>query len=131
LRAGRPSGRHFDPTLEDVMTGSGSPSTRPISILLVDDREEDLLAIEVVLQGPGVRLVKASSGTAALRCVLREDFALILLDVWMPGMGGFEVAELIKRRAGSRHVPIIFLTAESKDVESLYRGYEVGPSTTS
>src|SRR5579864_5503118 len=98
----------------------------PISILLVDDREENLLAIEVVLEDPGVRLVKASSGADALRWVLKEDFAVILLDVAMPGMGGLEVAELIKRRERSRHVPIIFLTAESRDVESIYRGYQVG-----
>ena len=105
----------------------GAPSPQdPVSILLIDDRREDLLALEVILEGLGVRLVKASSGTDALRCVLREEFAVILLDVWMPGMHGFEVAELIKKRERSRHIPIIFLTAESKDVESIYRGYEVG-----
>ena len=68
----------------------------------------------------------ASSGAEALRSVLREDFGAILLDVSMPGMNGFEVAELIKLRARSRHIPIIFLTAETKDVESIYRGYQVG-----
>jgi PAS domain S-box-containing protein len=108
------------------MAEGGSSPVDPISILLVDDRREDLLALEVILEGPGVRLVKASSGAEGLRCVLREDFAVILLDVSMPGMQGFEVAELIKHRERSRHIPIIFLTAESKDVESIYRGYEVG-----
>ncbi|APR88114.1 two-component regulator [Minicystis rosea] len=98
----------------------------PIGILLVDDREEDLLALAVIVEAPGLRLVKASSGPEALRAVLREDFAVILLDVSMPGMGGFEVAALLKQRERTRHVPIIFLTAESKDGESLYQGYEVG-----
>ncbi len=108
------------------MTGPGASPTRPIDILLVDDRAEDLLALEVVLTDPGLRLVKASSGVEALRCALREDFAVILLDVGMPGLHGFEVAQLIKKRERSRHIPIIFLTAETKDVESIYRGYEVG-----
>ena len=108
------------------MTQDGSPSTPPISILLVDDREEDLLALEATLNAPGVRLVKASSGPKALRSVLGEDFAVMLVDVSMPGMDGFEVARLIKQRQKSRHIPIIFLTAESKDVDSIYRGYEAG-----
>ena len=108
------------------MASSEASSTRPINILLVDDRAEDLLALEVILEDPAVRLVKASSGPEALRCVLREDFALIMLDVTMPGMEGIEVAERIKQRPRSRHIPIIFLTAESKNVESIYRGYEVG-----
>lgn len=108
------------------MEGSRAPWTPPVSILLVDDRAEDLLALEVILEEPGRRLVKASSGAEALRTVLCEDFAVILLDVTMPGMEGFEVAELIKRRPRSRHVPIIFLTAESKDVGSIYRGYGAG-----
>jgi len=108
------------------MEGSRALASPPISILLVDDRAEDLLALEVILQRPGLRLVTASSGAEALRVVLREDFAVILLDVTMPGMQGFEVAELIKQRSRSRHIPIIFLTAESKDVASIYRGYSAG-----
>ncbi len=108
------------------MAQDGSPPTPPISILIVDDREEDLLALEVTLDAPSIRLVKASSGSKALRSVLAEDFALILIDVSMPGMDGFEVARLIKQRSRSRHIPIIFLTAESKDVDSIYRGYEAG-----
>lgn len=108
------------------MAEAGAPAVQPISILLVDDREEDLLALSVTLEDPALRLVKASSGLEALRAVLREDFALILLDVSMPGMSGFDVAELLKQRKRSRHIPIIFLTAESKDFDSVYRGYEVG-----
>jgi PAS domain S-box-containing protein len=108
------------------MTRDGPSSAPPISILLVDDRDEDLLALEAILDAPGVRLVKASSGPRALRSVLSEDFAVILLDVSMPGMDGFEVAKLVKERDKTRHIPIIFLTAEGKDVESIYRGYEAG-----
>ncbi len=98
----------------------------PINLLLVDDHEENLLALEVTLDLPNVNRVRATSGAEALRCVLRMDFAVILLDVSMPEMDGFEVARLIKLRERSRHIPIIFLTAAIKDVESIYRGYEVG-----
>ncbi len=108
------------------MASNGSSSTHLVDILLVDDRIEDLLALEVILADTGVRLTKASSGAHALRYVLREDFAVILLDVTMPGMDGFEVAELIEKRERSRHVPIIFLTAEGRDVETIYRAYELG-----
>jgi PAS domain S-box-containing protein len=101
-------------------------STLPVSVLLVDDHVENLLALEVTLDLPGVNLVKASSGAEALRCVLRGSFAAILLDVSMPEMDGFEVARLIKLRVRSKHIPIVFLTAAIKDVESIYRGYEVG-----
>jgi len=101
-------------------------STLPINLLLVDDHEENLLALEVTLDLPGVNRVKAASGAEALRWVLRSDFAVILLDVSMPEMDGFEVARLIKLRERSKHIPIIFLTAAIKDVESIYRGYEVG-----
>jgi PAS domain S-box-containing protein len=100
--------------------------TRPVSVLLVDDHEENLLALEVTLSLPGVTLVKASSGADALRAILRETFAVILLDVSMPEMDGFEVARLIKRRVASRHIPIVFVTAAIKDVESIYRGDDVG-----
>jgi PAS domain S-box-containing protein len=101
-------------------------SVVPVSVLLVDDHVENLLALEVTLDLPGVNLVKASSGAEALRAVLRGSFAAILLDVSMPEMDGFEVARLIKLRVRSKHIPIVFLTAAIKDVESIYRGYEVG-----
>jgi signal transduction histidine kinase len=97
-----------------------------ISILMVDDRTEHLLALEVVLADFGLRLVRATSGAEALRYVLDEEFAVIILDVQMPIMDGFEVARLIKTRDRSRHVPIIFVSAVSRDIESAYRGYEVG-----
>ena len=84
------------------------------NILLVDDRPENLIALEATLEPLGQRLVKARSGSEALRHVLTEDFALILLDVQMPGMDGFETAALIKEREKSRHIPIIFVTAINK-----------------
>src|SRR4051812_37333731 len=83
------------------------------AILLVDDRPANLLALEAVLEPLRRRLVRASSGEEALKCVLEEDFAVILMDVQMPGLDGFETAALIKQREASRHIPIIFVTATS------------------
>jgi PAS domain S-box-containing protein len=96
------------------------------SILLVDDRSENLLALEAILEPLGHRLVSAVSGEEALAHLLREEFAVILLDVQMPGLDGFETAELIKSRERTRHVPIVFLTAISKDRQHVFRGYETG-----
>jgi PAS domain S-box-containing protein len=96
------------------------------AILLVDDRDENLLALEAVLGPTGYRLVKARSGEEALRKVLQEDFAAILLDVQMPGLDGFETAEMIRTRERSRSVPIIFVTAISKAPENVFRGYGAG-----
>lgn len=91
-------------------------------ILLVDDRPENLLSLEAVLEPLGQPLVRASSGMEALRKVLATDFAVILLDVNMPEMDGYETARLIKARNRSRHVPIIFITAaERASVSELYR----------
>jgi PAS domain S-box-containing protein len=95
-------------------------------LLLVDDRPENLLALEAILEPLGQELVRASSGEEALRRLLQEDFAAILLDVQMPGLDGFQTAELIKARPRSRHVPILFLTAISKDAEHVFRGYGAG-----
>ncbi len=97
-----------------------------VSILLVDDRPENLLALEAILEPLGQELVRATSGEEALRRLLVQDFALILLDVQMPGMNGFEAAELIKARERSRAIPIIFLTAINKEDAYVFRGYEVG-----
>nr|MBA3427440.1 response regulator [Actinomycetota bacterium] len=95
-------------------------------ILLVDDRPENLLALEAILEPLGQELVRAESGEEALRQLLHGDFALILLDVQMPGLDGFETASLVKQRVRTRHVPIIFLTAISKEAEHVFRGYGVG-----
>ena len=95
-------------------------------ILLVDDRPENLLALEAILGPLDQELVRAGSGEEALRELLKADFALILLDARMPGMDGFETAARIKRRARTKDVPIIFLTAVDKDTSSSYRGYAAG-----
>jgi PAS domain S-box-containing protein len=99
---------------------------RDAAVLLVDDREENLLALEAVLEPTGCRLVSARSGDGALRALLKDDFAVILLDVQMPGLDGFETAELIRARERSRSVPIIFVTAISKERHHVFRGYEAG-----
>jgi response regulator RpfG family c-di-GMP phosphodiesterase/GGDEF domain-containing protein len=93
---------------------------------MVDDRPENLLALESVLEPLGGELVRAGSGEEALKRVLAEDFAVILLDVHMPGMDGFETAAYLKRLERTRSVPIIFLTAISKHPSSVFRGYEAG-----
>jgi signal transduction histidine kinase len=100
--------------------------SEPVNILLVDDRPENLLALEAILEPLGQNLVRAGSGDEALRRLLGQDFALILLDVQMPGINGFETARLIKARERSRSIPIIFLTAISKEEAYVFRGYEVG-----
>jgi PAS domain S-box-containing protein len=97
-----------------------------VNILIVDDRNENLLALEAILEPLGQRLVRAHSGEEALRKLLRSDFAVVLLDVQMPGMNGFETAQLIKSRERTRYIPIIFLTAISKEEDYVFRGYQVG-----
>lgn len=96
------------------------------SILLVDDDPNGLLALQAVLRPLGQRLVAVSSGEAALRSLLREEFAVVLLDVQMPGLDGLETARYINARARTRHIPIIFLTAHAADVEQVFRAYAAG-----
>ncbi|MDP8911588.1 MAG: PAS domain S-box protein [Actinomycetota bacterium] len=96
------------------------------NILLVDDRRENLVALEAILEPLGQNLVSVTSGDAALRELLHTDFALILLDVQMPELDGFETAAYIKQREKTRSVPIIFLTAISKDEQHVFHGYSVG-----
>ena len=95
-------------------------------ILLVDDRPENLLALEAILSSLDQTLVRAGSGEEALRALLKDDYALILLDAQMPGMDGFETAARIKRRARTKDVPIIFLTAADNEQRNSYRGYAAG-----
>lgn len=96
-------------------------------ILLVDDREDNLLAIETIFEPDGYRFVKANSGRQALKILLQEfDFALILMDVKMPNLNGFETASLIYERDKLKHIPIIFITANNFGDENLYRGYQAG-----
>jgi two-component system, sensor histidine kinase and response regulator len=96
------------------------------NILLVDDQPNNLLALEAVLEDRGQNLVKVHSGQEALKCLLNGEFAVILLDVQMPGMDGFETAKLIREREKSRHTPIIFLTAINKSDIQVFRGYSLG-----
>lgn len=95
-------------------------------ILLVDDKEENLMALEAMLQGPGIRFTKAHSGREALRCMLKQEFSLILLDVQMPDVDGFETAKLIQQRERSRNTPIIFLTGTESAPTQAQIGYSYG-----
>jgi CheY-like chemotaxis protein len=98
----------------------------PVEILIVDDRPENLLALEAILEPLGQTIVRAGSGDEALRKLLSHNVAMILLDVQMPGINGFETARLIKSRERTKYIPIIFLTAISKDEEYVFEGYSVG-----
>jgi CheY-like chemotaxis protein len=102
------------------------PLPQPISILLVDDEPNNLVALEAALASVDCRLITADSGRDALKCVLLQDFALILLDVRMPGMDGFETASLIRARAKSRSTPIMFMTAYDPAAERIQEGYRLG-----
>ena len=97
-----------------------------VNILLVDDQPANLVALEAMLQGLGQNLIKAESGREALKWLLTHEFAVILLDVKMPEMDGFETATLIRQRDKSRHTPILFLTAADKTQNQAVRGYAVG-----
>lgn len=96
-------------------------------ILLVDDREDNLLSIETILQPNGYKFVKANSGRQALKILLNEfDFAMILMDVKMPNLNGFETAALIYEREKLKHIPIIFITANNFGDENMFKGYQTG-----
>jgi CheY-like chemotaxis protein len=95
-------------------------------ILLVDDRAENIVALEAILSSLNQTLVPARSGDAALKALLSDEFAVILLDVLMPGMDGFETAAHIKRRPKTRDVPIIFLTARNAEPDYAFRSYSAG-----
>jgi PAS domain S-box-containing protein len=101
-------------------------SNESVKFLLVDDLEENLLALEALLRREGLKLLKARSGAEALELLLVHDFALALLDVQMPGMNGFELAELMRGTERTRRVPIIFLTAVATDERRRFGGYEAG-----
>lgn len=139
LKDGVPAARSHDGRSKIVTTktpGAPTPSleTGPqngdelgkISILLVDDTPENLIAMEAVLGDLDQRLVKATSGHEALRLLLREEVAVILLDVNMPGMNGFETAALIRNRKQTEHVPIIFVSAISTTDTHMFKGYSLG-----
>ncbi len=98
----------------------------PPDVLLVDDRPENLLALSAVLEGPDVRLHTAAGGAEALRALRAHDFAVVLLDVQMPDLDGFEVARLMRARRRTRSTPIIFVTGIEQPPDSVFAGYEAG-----
>ena len=97
-----------------------------VNILLVDDQAENLMALEAVLAELGQNLVHARSGKEALKCLLDQEFAIVILDVMMPGMNGFETAHLIRQRESTRHTPIIFLTAMYTEDSDRSVAYSLG-----
>lgn len=101
-------------------------ATKPINILLVDDRPENLISLESILEQEGRNILKANSGEEALVMALEKEIAMILLDVQMPGMDGFEVARLLKENSHTKDIAIIFVTALSKDEKYSIQGYEEG-----
>ncbi|MFJ4711766.1 two-component system response regulator [Streptomyces sp. NPDC088785] len=107
-----------------TITDSGSPDRA--SILLVDDMEDNLIALEAVLGSLNEPLVRARSGEEAMKALLRHRFAVVLLDIRMPGMDGFETASNIKRLDQTKDVPIIFLTGTDADAGYAFRGYATG-----
>ncbi|PLC48021.1 hybrid sensor histidine kinase/response regulator [Pollutimonas subterranea] len=100
--------------------------TDPVHFLLVDDLEENLLSLEALLKRDGLVMLKAKSGEEALELLLQHEVALALLDVQMPGMDGFALAEFMRGSERTRHIPIIFVTAGSGDTQRRFRGYEAG-----
>jgi PAS domain S-box-containing protein len=120
----------MDASLRTAAATSSATATavdpEPIEILMVDDTPDKLLALEAALGDVSETIVKAESGSEALRLVLKREFAVILLDINMPGMDGFETASLIRQRKSSAHTPIIFITSFSTADVEVYRGYSLG-----
>src|SRR5438067_1727889 len=107
--------------MQKTLTSTGKPK-----ILVVDDRPDGLLAVEAVRKNINYELVTAQSGPEALRHLQHSDFAVVLLDVQMPGMDGFDAAAHIKQTERGKETPILFMTAINKDDRHIYRGYESG-----
>jgi signal transduction histidine kinase len=105
---------------------SPSPKAAPINILIVDDEPKNLTVLESVLNDPAYRIVRAESADEALLALIDRDFALLILDIQMPGMTGFELAQMIKTRKKTAHVPIIFLTAYYNEDAHVLEGYDTG-----
>src|SRR5215203_1918585 len=111
----------------DILRKEDITEKPPVKILAVDDREDNLLSIETILEQENYTIVKAGSGRSALKILLlQHDFTLILMDVQMPDMNGFETASLIYEREKLRHIPIIFITAYNNGEEKMYEGYKLG-----
>src|SRR5262245_40728963 len=105
---------------------SHAPGSAGDAILIVDDREDNLLSFEAILRDLGPQIVKAQSGQEALRCAFDRDFAVILLDVRMPDIDGYETAALLRRRKRLEHTPIIMVTAADSSPQEIARGYAAG-----
>lgn len=108
----------------EAMTRSDTPPD--VNVLVVDDIENNLLAMEALLARPGMRILKAASGDEALEMLLVEEVALILVDVQMPGMSGYEFAELVRGNPHTRAIPLIFMTAAVGEQQKSFRGYQAG-----
>src|SRR5437762_660712 len=122
-----PDGSNHTASNHSVPNSETTPAAKARArILMVDDNRANLVALEAVLLPLGHELVSANSGEEALRMLLSGEFALILLDVQMPGLDGFRTAQLIKDRPKTREVPIIFITALSRDSAHVFRGYSHG-----
>ena len=128
-RQGVPVFNATSPDNNDGLSGEGENLTTQgseVNILLVDDRAENLLALEAILDEPDYRLFRATSGKEALEYAAQSDFAVILLDVAMPEMTGFDVAYRLKKSAHTKYIPILFVTAVACGMEDIYRAYAVG-----
>lgn len=108
------------------LAGSDQPPAEPVNILIVDDEPKNLIVLESVLDDPSYRLVRASSGEEALLALMADEFALLIFDVRMPTMSGFELAQMVKERRKTARVPIIFLTAYYNEDEHILEGYGSG-----
>lgn len=117
--------KHLPPSAASRATDEVAQDDLRARVLVVDDDERNLMAIETVLE-PVAEVVRATSGEEALRCLLRQEFAVILLDVFMPGLDGYETARFIRQREQSKRTPIIFLTAINKEDAHMLRGYDMG-----
>src|SRR5438270_5647662 len=126
LPAAPAAGADREPALGPPAPPPPEAEEQPGGILLVDDQRENLAALRAVLGPLGERLVTAESGEQALRALLREDIAVILLDVRMAGLDGLQTARIIRARPRTRHIPIIFLTAQLSDVEEIALAYATG-----
>ena len=113
-------------TGDTAAAAAGAPVLPPVKCLLVDDLEDNLLVLTALLRRDGLDLLQARSGREALELMLQHEFALALLDVHMPEMDGFELAELMRGSERTRHIPIIFVTAGEHDQRRIFRGYESG-----
>jgi response regulator RpfG family c-di-GMP phosphodiesterase len=110
-----------------MVNSKDSENRSDIKILVVDDREDNLFSIETLLEKDNYTVIKANSGRAALKILLKQhDFSLILMDVQMPDMNGFETATIIYERDKLKQIPIIFITAHNQEEEQIFKGYRMG-----